>query len=168
MTKGSYILIIKLPEPQTLKIGRRRLIPFSRGGYAYVGSAMGGLEARLNRHLRENKKPHWHIDYLLQKASVSSIILCETNERLECAIARALNTQFNSIPGFGNSECRCPSHLFFTDKENEMVAVIMVKLDQLAIKPRAIEIQAWGKMTTEEKFTVSGSQLVKKVEKEPY
>jgi len=130
--KGSYVLLIELTEEQTITTGSLKAIYFPRGYYAYVGSAMGGFKSRLNRHLRSNKKPHWHIDYLLQKASISEIILCETNDRVECAVAQALNGQFDSISGFGSSDCKCRSHLFFaTDK---MKPTIMATLSSLPIK----------------------------------
>ena len=130
--KGSYVLLIQLPEEQTITIGSLKAIYFPRGYYAYVGSAMGGFKSRLNRHLKSNKKPHWHIDYLLEKASISEIILCETNDRMECTIAQALTGQFDSIPGFGSSDCKCRSHLFFaTDK---MKTTIMATLNSLPIK----------------------------------
>ena len=74
---GSYILLIKLPEEKTISTGSLKSVHFHRGYYAYVGSAMGGFKARLNHHLKGNKKPHWHIDYLLQEASITGIILCE-------------------------------------------------------------------------------------------
>lgn len=143
MGKGSYVLLIRLTEPEILKIGRRRFIPFSSGFYAYVGSALGGFKVRLNRHLKGSKKPHWHIDYLLQKASIGSIILCETNERVECAIAQALGTRFSSVPGFGNSDCRCPSHLFFASEGNQMEAAIMATLKQLEMRPIALNPEDW-------------------------
>ena len=111
---GSYILLIKLPEEQTIKTGSRRNIRFPGGGYAYVGSAMGGFKSRLSHHLQGNKKLHWHIDYLLPRASISSIILCEAKDRVECVIAQALSRQFDSVPGFGATDCKCRSHLFFS------------------------------------------------------
>jgi Uri superfamily endonuclease len=130
--KGSYVLLIELTEEQTITTGSLKAIYFPRGYYAYIGSAMGGFKSRLNRHLKGNKKPHWHIDYLLEKASISEIILCETNDRVECTIAQALNGQFDSIPGFGSSDCKCRSHLFFaTDK---MKPTIMATLNSLPIK----------------------------------
>ncbi len=132
--KGSYILLIQLPEEQTIAIGRRQTWCFPGGFYAYVGSAMGGLKPRLRRHLGDHKRLHWHIDYLLQKASIESILLCETNDRAECAIARALSHQFNSIPGFGSSDCQCRSHLF--SASDEMKTSIMTALELLAIPPR--------------------------------
>ena len=128
------MLLIQLPEEQTITIGSLKAIYFPRGYYAYVGSAMGGFKSRLNRHLKSNKKPHWHIDYLLEKASISEIILSETKDRVECAVAQALSHQFDSIPGFGSSDCKCRSHLFFaTDK---MKPTIMATLDSQSMQPR--------------------------------
>jgi sugar fermentation stimulation protein A len=131
--KGSYILLIQLPEGQTIKVGSVPDNYFPRGYYAYVGSAMGGLKPRLNRHLIKNKRPHWHIDYLLQKASISGIILCQAEERVECLIAQALSHQFDSIPGFGSSDCKCRSHLFFAADEKRMKSTIMAILNSLPI-----------------------------------
>ncbi len=133
---GSYVLLIQLPEEQTIKIGSLKAVRFSYGYYAYVGSAMGGFKPRLSRHLKGNKKPRWHIDYLLAKAFVTGIILGETKDRVECAIAQALSRQFDSISGFGASDCKCQSHLFFSADESQMKATIMATLHRLGIKPR--------------------------------
>ncbi len=132
--KGSYVLLIQLPEEQTITIGSLKATYFPRGYYAYVGSAMGGFKSRLNRHLKSDKKPHWHIDYLLQKASIRDVILCETEERAECTIAQTLSCQFDSIPSFGSSDCKCRSHLFFT--ADEMKSTILAILNLLNIRPR--------------------------------
>ena len=137
--KGSYILLIKLSEGQDFKIGSLKTIHFPRGYYAYAGSAMGGFESRLRHHLNDNKRLHWHIDYLLQQASISSIILCETNDRAECAVAQALSRQFDSIPGFGSSDCKCRSHLFFA--ADEMKSTILAILNLLDIRPRLTRVR---------------------------
>ncbi len=130
--KGSYVLLIELTEEQTITTGSLKAIYFPRGYYAYVGSAMGGFKSRLNRHLKGDKKRHWHIDYLLEKASIVDIILYETKDRAECPIAQVLSCQFDSISGFGSSDCKCRSHLFFaTDK---MKSIIMATLNSLPIK----------------------------------
>jgi Uri superfamily endonuclease len=134
--KGSYILLIKLPEEQTVTIGRLQAIHFPRGYYAYVGSAMSGFKTRISRHLKSNKKLHWHIDYLLEKASISGIILGETAARTECTIAQALSQQFDSVPGFGCSDCRCHSHLFLSANESQMKSTIMAILKSQGMKPR--------------------------------
>ena len=136
--RGSYILLIKLPEAQMISVGGLKTIYFPRGHYAYVGSAMGGIKGRLSRHLRENKKRYWHIDYLLEKSSVDEAIVCETEDRAECKIARVLGTQFDCIPSFGSSDCKCQSHLLFSVEE--MKARIMVTLDLLGMRPRLLEV----------------------------
>lgn len=91
------------------------MIEFDKGFYAYVGSAMGGLRGRINRHLRRKKCVRWHIDYLLEKGRVQEVIYAPTDERLECRFAERLECVFRSTPGFGSSDCRCPSHLFFCE-----------------------------------------------------
>jgi len=140
--KGSYILLIHLTEAQTITVGRLGDVHFTCGHYAYIGSAMGGFRARVNRHLHRTGKPHWHIDYLRDKASVTGVILCESEQRLECAIAQALDQQLGCVPGFGASDCRCRSHLFFFPDESRMKRVITETLDRLtlstSLKPEEI------------------------------
>ena len=118
--KGSYVLLIELPEAETIAIGSLKAVHFRRGHYAYIGSAMGGFKSRLNHHLRVNKKPRWHIDYLLAKASINGIVICPTQGRVECPIAQALSHHFDAIPHFGSSDCQCSSHLFFATDDQPM------------------------------------------------
>lgn len=131
---GSYVLLIYVPAGKTISFGRNRSAHFRRGHYAYVGSAMKGLEARVNRHLRKEKKRHWHIDYLLDEAEITGVVLAESAVRTECTIAQALQTQFESVPGFGSSDCRCPSHLFFCANKRNMRTMIMRVSKTLGIK----------------------------------
>ena len=130
------MLLIELPEEQTITTGSLKAIRFPGGYYAYIGSALGGFKSRLNRHLKlkGNKRPRWHIDYLLQMASINGIILCETGDRIECTIAQAISRQFTPIPGFGSSDCKCQSHLFFAAEE--MKSTIIAILDALDMEPR--------------------------------
>ena len=111
--KGSYILIIELKKAKTIQIGKFDKIHFKKGIYAYVGSALNGLEARINRHLRKTKKKHWHIDYLLDFAEIVDVYYKENDAKEECKIAEKFEGEFVPIPGFGCSDCRCKSHLFF-------------------------------------------------------
>jgi Uri superfamily endonuclease len=117
---GSYILVIHLPGETRLSTGRLGEIIFRPGYYAYVGSAMRGFGSRLPHHLRKNPKPHWHIDYLLQTASVERIMTFESDTRQECAIAGFLMQQLEYIPGFGCSDCKCKSHLFYAIKADRL------------------------------------------------
>ena len=111
--RGIYVLLIETVKSGDVRVGRRGNYHFEPGYCAYVGSALGNLEKRIARHLDTNKKLHWHIDYLLTSATVRRVIYAETDRKIECLIARVLSTQLASKPGFGCSDCNCPSHLFF-------------------------------------------------------
>jgi Uri superfamily endonuclease len=113
---GSYVLVLHLTRDARLRVGRLGVFTFESGFYCYCGSAMGpgGLEARLARHLRQRKKPHWHIDHLLPHAAVVEIWSAPSPERLECLCAQALLTLQGAgapVPGFGSSDCPCRTHL---------------------------------------------------------
>ncbi len=118
--KGSYILIIRLTTPTKIKVGKLGTLEFKPGYYAYVGSAMNSIEARVRRHLRKTgKKLFWHIDYLLasEYAEVVDVLIKESNKKEECEIAGKLAERFESIPKFGCSDCKCKSHLFYLGSE---------------------------------------------------
>jgi Uri superfamily endonuclease len=55
--KGAYMLLISLSKAREITVGSLGKIPFQPGGYAYVGSAQGGLKGRIGYHLKKNKKP---------------------------------------------------------------------------------------------------------------
>lgn len=109
---GSYILIILLDRRRAISVGALGTVVFEAGAYAYVGSALRGLDARIDRHLRDEKKLHWHIDYLLQHAEIVDVVRVYTDQRLECRIAAPLCDRLPRVDGFGCSDCSCPSHLF--------------------------------------------------------
>lgn len=135
--KGCYVLIIRSPENGTITVGSLGERQFQAGYFTYVGSALGGLKARLARHLRQEKKLHWHIDYLVQQAVIEDIIVVETAEPVECAIARTLSDSFPVIPNFGSSDCRCPGHLFFS--ERLPVGAIMQLLREAGFAPVSVK-----------------------------
>lgn len=97
-----------------LQIGRLGLCDLPEGYYTYVGSALGGLDGRLRRHQREDKRYHWHIDYLLKAARIEEVWYVYSKQRLECIWHRAiaqLTGATHPVPKFGASDCRCISHL---------------------------------------------------------
>jgi len=112
--KGAYLLIIGVNRDSRIKVGSLGLINFKKGIYVYVGSAMGGLEQRISRHLRSNKKTFWHIDYLLKNrnAKIIKVFYKESNEKEECKIARRISKFGEPVMNFGSSDCKCESHLF--------------------------------------------------------
>ena len=113
---GTYILFF---VPQTaIAVGKLGSLQLAPGYYAYVGSAHGpgGLNARLRRHLRRDKRTHWHIDYLTTVLPIRHVYAVESEQKLECAWVRyllALPGARAPILGFGNGDCRegCPAHL---------------------------------------------------------
>lgn len=122
---GAYVLLAHLATPARLTVGRLGERFFAEGYYLYVGSALGGLRARLARHLRAVKRLHWHVDYLLRCARVCEVWWLASEERNECAWAGALaewpGVQPFEAP-FGASDCRCATHLFYGVERPQPVA----------------------------------------------
>jgi len=111
--RGSYLLVLHLRKRRSLSVGRLGKISVPPGFYIYVGSAMRGLERRIERHRHTRKRPHWHIDVLRAVAEFRSALPIRSSARLECDIARALEEIGQwQIPGFGSTDCACGTHLF--------------------------------------------------------
>ena len=68
--KGIYVLFIRVERDIVVKIGSLGKLKFSKGIYAYVGSAQNGIKKRIARHLKKRKRKFWHIDYLLAQRCV--------------------------------------------------------------------------------------------------
>lgn len=130
---GSYILLLELNKNVEILVGKLGKINFKKGNYAYVGSALNGLESRIKRHLRKQKKIHWHIDYLLKKANIVNVFYKENEKRYECNIVQSLNKNLNEIFGFGCSDCNCKSHLFFGSFKQIIKIVTDLKMNQYPI-----------------------------------
>ena len=111
-TPGVYLLLIHLRRGLDLHIrGGTRLGP---GWYVCVGSAMGGLEARLARHFRTKHPRHWHVDWLLAGGRVADAqVVFTRGPEAECRLADAVSKwpEATRLPGFGASDCSCASHL---------------------------------------------------------
>jgi endonuclease-3 len=112
---GTYALGLELPRPVSIEVGALGEREFPAGGYAYVGSALGaGGFSRVARHAEiaagERAVRHWHVDYLTghPDSRLRAVVLAPGAE-VECATARALAAE--AVPGFGASDCECPSHL---------------------------------------------------------
>jgi Uri superfamily endonuclease len=109
------VLLFRLPRCDALTIGRLGTFDLAPGIYAYVGSALGGLEARVGRHLRGGAKKHWHIDYLIGHGCDRSAYMVVSDRDIECELSRSiagLPGATMPVRGFGSSDCHCSTHLF--------------------------------------------------------
>ena len=135
---GIYIILAELGEARDVQVGRWRKDHFDKGFYGYVGSALGGLDKRVARHLDTRKKLYWHIDYLLNLATVRAVVYAETSEKKECLIALALSRKLASKPDFGCSDCSCPSHLFFCQDFEILRNTVLDSFKLLNLKPSEV------------------------------
>lgn len=112
---GAYALLIRLETRFCADVGALGPVDLAAGRYLYLGSANGpgGLAARLRRHLRTDRKPHWHVDALTLRGAIEAVLAAPGGG--ECAlVARALTLPGVTVPrsGFGSSDCRrCEAHL---------------------------------------------------------
>ena len=130
--KGCYCLTIHLKNTKKIKVGKLGKINFKNGYYAYVGSAMNSLESRIKRHLSDEKKLHWHIDYLLKKAEITCIIYNE-NKKVECELSKFLATKTEGVKNFGCSDCDCESHLYYFKNRNEAIESVQNAYKSIAM-----------------------------------
>ena len=112
--KGIYVLLIQINKRISIEIGALGEVTFPEGLFAYVGSAQNNLELRVKRHQRKEKRLFWHIDYLLNNpaAKITDVLYKVGGKPEECKIANLLQQKAEPITGFGNSDCKCNSHLF--------------------------------------------------------
>lgn len=137
MMKGTYCLLINLKKDSRIKIGNKlSFINFKSGYYIYVGSAMNSLESRLNRHLSDDKKKHWHIDYLLlnKNSQITDIYYTVSTKKVECEIARNISPNSSEIDNFGSSDCDCNSHLFYFEDIEDAITNIKDTFKKLDLK----------------------------------
>ena len=133
--KGCYCLIIQLNKTSEIKIGKKLgKIKFKKGYYVYVGSAMNSLTARIERHLSDDKKMHWHVDYLLKKAEVSEVIYNQSKRKIECKLSQYISKNSEGIPDFGCSDCECESHLYYFKNKKEAVECVESAYDSIEMK----------------------------------
>lgn len=145
--KGVYTLLVRVDSNERIKVGRLGQFRFS-GFYAYTGSAVGigsaSLNRRVSRHLRNEKKTRWHIDYLLEcaNAEVKSVVASRTEiKSKECEVSRNILSSTGCVTPmdkFGSSDCSCRSHLFHLEGSlREALQAILRAHKRSGLNPRA-------------------------------
>ncbi len=115
---GTYAIIFTASRKRKLVIGKLGTLQFKPGYYVYVGSAFGpgGLKARIGHHRKNSNRLHWHIDYLRAFLRPDEVWYTHDPTHREHqwshVLARAEGASI-PLPGFGSSDCRCKSHLYF-------------------------------------------------------
>lgn len=118
-----YAITFRLDEDiERIAIGKLGQFDFQKGYYVYVGSAKRNIRARIERHLKINKKKRWHIDYLRPHLHIQAVQSYPEREG-ECQLFERLRSEHNAsmpVKGFGSSDCKCYSHLFYFKNEEDL------------------------------------------------
>ncbi len=135
--RGTYLLFLFIQQDISLTIGALGSKLFQQGNYIYVGSALGpgGLEKRIARHIRQEKKIFWHIDYLLKNNFVTIIAYGEilSDLKIECRVVDQIKGAFHEkslfINNFGSSDCNCKSHLLYFNNISIKEIIKQIKIE---------------------------------------
>ncbi len=115
---ATYVLVFMAKRKKRLIIGKLGTLNLQPGFYIYVGSAFGpgGLKARIGHHRRISSRNHWHIDYLSEYLPPDEVWYTHDPIHREHHWSEVLSHAAGAsipLPGFGSSDCRCISHLYF-------------------------------------------------------
>jgi Uri superfamily endonuclease len=149
MPKGTYCIIFKLKNKLTITVKSGKTYTLQKGTYVYVGSAWnsGGIESRVKRHLKRNKRKHWYLDFITTTNHFEAQkVITIPNRKVECNVASLLSTKYGGIEKFGCSDCNCFSHLFkITQKEITKVTNALQNLYNIEIyKPETLREEQVG------------------------
>ncbi|MEE4604421.1 MAG: GIY-YIG nuclease family protein [Desulfobacteraceae bacterium] len=111
-------MVFKTERNKRLVIGKLGILNLQPGYYVYVGSAFGpgGLKARIGHHRKTFSRPHWHIDYLSEYLSPVEVWYTFDAAHREdhwSQVLAGIRGASIPLPGFGSTDCRCMSHLYF-------------------------------------------------------
>lgn len=109
--KGDYVVLFFLKEAVVIS-SLCRSWTLDAGYYMYIGSAMSSLAERVKRHLIEEKRKFWHIDYFREKAEVVAALLLPTEEQREEELSNFVSEYGEAVPRFGASDCSTDSNLY--------------------------------------------------------
>lgn len=152
---GFYILLIRLRTTSQISIGAKREASFSSGWYIYCGSSANSLTKRVLRHASSEKKKHWHIDYLLEAATLNKIWIIpdvdyelrnnthafssSTDSPFECALSEQISSIEEGkkfFKGFGSGDCSCSGHLsFFKNNPEKRIVEHFRRIDKVGLVP---------------------------------
>lgn len=121
-----YFIIFRLEDDRVIEVGKLGEIQFKKGYYVYTGSAKKGFSKRVKRHFSKKKKLRWHVDYLSIHANAVEAYRCLADEHQLAELASGF---MEGIKGFGSSDCKCYSHLFYSESYPEQFVERAKKLN---------------------------------------
>jgi Uri superfamily endonuclease len=135
-SSGTYCLVISTGQDLEKTIGTLGKIRFKPGLYLYIGSALKSMDKRISRHQRRKKKVFWHIDRLTSDGRffIEKVYTIGGPKKLECKTAKKLAGIFTGVTGFGSSDCRCGSHLFFAGSKKTIQGIVDVLTGEMGFK----------------------------------
>jgi Uri superfamily endonuclease len=114
---GTYVLLLRCSSTRAVRVGGLGTLRLRPGWCVYVGSAYGpvGLRARIGHHRHRAQQPHWHTDYLRRYTRLECVwYACGVRqEHVWAAKIAAMPGAAMVLPGFGSSDCRCATHLYW-------------------------------------------------------
>ncbi len=133
---GTYALFLHLEEELQMQVGALGPCSFPMGVHVYAGSAMGGLRARLARHVRRDKRVHWHVDRLTTATGcrVLGAVVFTSPVLQECDIigslegVKGVDDAEVRPPRFGASDHGCRGHLVWMGEEASITQVAVAHL----------------------------------------
>jgi sugar fermentation stimulation protein A len=133
---SGYLLILQNRREQERSVGSLGRLRFAAGFYVYVGSGGSNVVRRILRHMAPHKLRHWHIDYITAGRTRMKPVGAHIYPRTpECRLAAGLAGRLHAIPGFGASDCTCPTHLFFTPDPSALSEVLARLGDSIPVQP---------------------------------
>lgn len=128
--RGTYALFVTFGHDEEIAVGALGTHLFRAGMYCYVGSAMGGIDQRVSRHLAHAKKIRWHIDYLTVRCDSAEAWISYPDPISECQLGRIAADCGGTaeMEGFGCSDCGCRSHLYRIDASQKAAMLKRARL----------------------------------------
>ncbi|MFV0432318.1 MAG: GIY-YIG nuclease family protein [Alphaproteobacteria bacterium] len=115
--KGAYAIGFTFKKDKNIHVGSLGLLHFKAGQYFYIGNAYGGggLQSRLKRHIKRDKKKHWHFDYIRPYVAITNIFTFVGGD--ECYLVQQFQQKYDGAflhKKLGSMDCRkCFSHIVY-------------------------------------------------------
>lgn len=139
--KGTYVLLLTFDSDREAEVGALGTHLLHAGTYCYVGSAMGGLDQRVSRHLRRDKRVKWHIDHLTTVCDRLSAWESWPDHVPEGDLAR-MAAECGMIPAINRFGCsdhpEDGTHLFRADGDSAALLISSCRMEPFRDRRRVL------------------------------